>query len=249
MGGVDPQGWADGELAELDAAAVQELAPTETLRAGVVQAPLAGVFFVGLRPDGTPFGTTVTLFEALARHIARPVTFHVFPNSGECTEAVATGAVDVAFMPVDEYRRERVAFGPGYFELESTFLVSAASGITTLAGVDRDGVRVVGIDGTTTIRAAARSLAHTVPVPVRGVEEAFAMLRDGRADAVALSRDSLEQVVGTMPGSRIVPGGFQRTSVSVAVPPERPGALEVVSTWLNGAVENGTVAAALARPV
>ena len=67
---------------------------------------------------------------------------------------------------------------------------------------------------------------------MRGVDEVFDMLRDGRADAVALSRDSLEQAAPTVPGSRITPGGFQRTSISVAVPPGRAAALAVVSAWL-----------------
>ena len=103
----------------------------------------------------------------------------MFPNSGECTEAVATGAVDVAFMPVDPVRAAQVAFGAAYYLLESTYLVSAASGIGTLAEVDRAGVRVVGIADTTTIRASARTLTHTAPVPIRGVDEAIAMLAGG----------------------------------------------------------------------
>ncbi len=212
--------------------AVAQLAPTGPLRAGVVGAPTAGRIFVALDADGTPHGTVATLFADLARHVDRPLCFTVFPNSGELTEAVAAATVDVAAMPVDEYRAARVAFGPGYFDLESTYLVSAASGIRTLADVDRPGVRVVGIADTTTIRAATRSLRHTVPSPVRTVAEVIGMLRDGRADAVALSRDALEQVAPTLPGTLITPGGFQQTSVSVAVPPGRPLALALVSAWL-----------------
>ena len=219
------------------------LAPGGTLRVGLVQAPTAGVFFV--EPGDPPRGVTAVLGAALARHAGLPVAFTVHPNSGECTEAVAGGTVDVAFMPVDEFRRGRVAFGPAYYLLESTYLVSAASGITDLAGVDRTGVRVVGIDGTTTIRAAARTLSHTVPVACRGVDEAIAMLRDGRADALALSRDSLAQVAPTIPGSTVLAGGFQQTTISIAVPPDRTAALAVVSEWLDGAKRDGTVRAAL----
>ena len=86
-------------------------------------------------------------------------------------------------------------------------------------------MRVVGVADTTTIRASARSLHRTQPVPIRGVDEAVAMLRDGRADALALSRDSLDQLAPTVPGSHIVEGGFQRTMIAIAVPPGRPAAL------------------------
>ena len=174
-----------------------------------------------------------------------PVFDTVFPNSGECTDAVAPGPVDVAFMPVDPARSARVAFGPAYDDIESTYLVSAASGIATLADVDRPGLRIVGIADTTTIRASARSLHHHRPVPIRGVEEAVAMLRDGRADALALSRDSLAQVAPTIPGSRIVDGGFQRTRVAIAVPPGNPAALAAASAFLDRAKRDGTVRRAL----
>ena len=40
-----------------------------------------------------------------------------------------SGALDVAFMPVDAERRERVDFGPTYFIIESTYLVRAGSDI------------------------------------------------------------------------------------------------------------------------
>lgn len=216
------------------------LAPTAVLRVGVVQAPTAGVFFIAVE-DGIPRGVTVELGAALARQLGLPVTYTVFPNSGECTEATATAAIDVAFMPVDAHRQTRVAFGPAYYLLESTYLVSAASGIEALAEVDRPGIRVIGIADTTTIRAATRTLAHTVPVAIRGVDEAIAMLRDGRADALALSRDSLNQVMPTIPGSRITPGGFQHTTISIAVPPGRPGALATVTTFLEEAKRDGLV--------
>ncbi len=222
-------------------ALAQMLAPGGTLRVGVVRAPQAGVFFVATDAAGAPHGVTVDLATALGRHLGVPVRFSVFPNSGECTDAVAADAVDVAFMPVDPARAARVAFGPGYYVLESTYLVSAASGITSLAGVDRAGARVVGIADTTTIRASARSLTQTSPIASRGVDEAIAMIRDGRADALALSRDSLNQILPTVPGGRIVDGGFQQTVVSIAVPPGRPVALAEASAWMERAKQDGTV--------
>jgi polar amino acid transport system substrate-binding protein len=104
------------------------------------------------------------------------------------TDATESGAIDVAFMPVDEERKKRVDLGPAYFIIESTYLVTGASGIKTVAEVDRPDVRVVGIANTTTIRAAGRSLKNTSISAATSVDEAMAMLRYGRADAFALSR-------------------------------------------------------------
>jgi polar amino acid transport system substrate-binding protein len=221
---------------------MQQLAATGTLRVGLVEAPHAGVFFVASdRASGTVRGVTVELGAALARQLGVPVAYAVFPNSGACTEAVSAGAVDVAFMPVDAARREKVAFGPAYYLLESTYLVSGASGITDLAGVDEPRVRVIGIANTTTIRAAARTLKHTAPVPFESVEAALAAIRTGQADALALSRDSLKSFLADLPGARLVAGGFQQTGIAIAVPPGRPAALACVSAFIEDAKASGLV--------
>jgi polar amino acid transport system substrate-binding protein len=220
----------------------RDIAPSGTLRVGVVEAPNAGAFFVAKDPaSGALHGVTVDLGAGIARALGVPVTYGVFPNSGACTEALHRGEVDVAFMPVDALRAEQVAFGAAYYLLESTYLVSAQSGIADLAGVDRSSVRVIGIANTTTIRASTRTLTHTVPKPVTSVEAAFQMMRSGEADALALSRDSLKPLLAEMPGARIVDGGFQQTSISIAVPPGRSGALQYATRFLENAKATGTL--------
>ncbi len=165
----------------------------------------------------------------------------IFPNTGAAAAALQAGAVDVAFMPVDDTRRTMVDFGPGYYPIESTYLVSGASGVTDVAGVDRAGMRVIAIDGTTTLRASTRTLHATTPQPVPSVAEAVARMRAGQADAFALSRDTLRPVAAAVPGSVIVSGWFQRTLVSVAVPKGRPAALTLVTAWLDQAKATGVV--------
>ena len=224
-----------------DSATRAELAPEGALRAGLVEAPSPGLIFVSRRPEGGLDGVTAILAADLAASLGLTLAPFLFPNSGAAAEALRAGAVDVAFMPVDETRRRMVAFGPGYYDLESTYLASAASGFSDVADVDRPGARVVAIDGTTTFRASSRTLTRTQPEAVTSVAEAIARMRDGRADALALSRDTLRAVVPQVPGSRIVSGGFQHTQVAVAVPPGRPAALACVTAWLEGAKRSGAV--------
>ena len=220
-----------------------ELAPSGVLRMGLVEAPHAGLFFVEKEPLR---GVTVDLGAAL-KELSLPIDYRVFPNSGECTEATSSGEIDAAFMPVDEERRAKVAFGPAYYLLRSTYLVSGASGLMSLAAVDEEHVRVVGIANTTTIRASARSLQKTVPVAARSVEEAVKMVSSGRADAFALSHDSLKPLLAILPGSRILNGAFQETSISIAVPGNRPAALACVTAFLEAAKRSGLVRKAFDR--
>jgi polar amino acid transport system substrate-binding protein len=232
-------------VAAQESMAVKELIPTGKLRVGVVFAPAASPFFVVKEANGEPRGVTVDLALELGRRLDVPVEFMVVPNSGLVTDATESGAIDVAFMPVDEERKKRVDFGPAYFMIESTYLATGASGIKTVAEVDRPNVRVVGIANTTTIRAASRSLKNTSISAVASVDEAMAILRSGNADAFALSRDSLPPFVAQLPGSRIVEGGFQQTGIAIAVPKNRPNALAYVTAFMASAKSSGVVRRAL----
>jgi len=225
--------------------AMKELMPTDRLRAALVFAPSMSTFFVVKEADGRPRGVTADLADALGRKLKLPVEHVLFPNSGLATDALEAGNVDVAFMPVDEERRKRIAFGPNYVLGESTYMATTASGAKTVDEVDRAGMRVIGIANTTTIRAAERTLKNTTIVPVPSVEEAVALLRDGKADAFALSRDSLPTYVKQIPGSRMVEGAFQQIGIAIAVAKGKPGALAAVTEFMEDAKKTGVVRRAL----
>ena len=220
---------------------MKDLIPTGKLRAGVAFAPSPSPLFVLKETDGTPRGVTADLASALGEKLGVAVEFMVAPNTGQLTDAVEAGTIDVSFMPMDDERRKRIDFGPAYFLVESTYMVTGASDITKVEQVDRAGVRVVGIANTTTIRAAGRSLKNTTIQAAPSIDDAMAMMKGGQADAFALSRDSLPPYVAQLPGSRIVDGCFQQTGVAIAVPKGRPQALAYVTAFLEEAKLSGVV--------
>jgi polar amino acid transport system substrate-binding protein len=231
--------------ASANESAMKELAPTGKLRVALVFAPSMSVFFVVKDADGKPVGVTKALADELGKRLNVPVETVLFPNSGLATDAVESGAVDVSFMPVDEERKKRIAFGPAYVQAESTYMVTAATGAKTVDDVDKAGMRVVGIANTTTIRAATRTLKNTRIVAVTSIEEAVGLLRDGKADAFALSRDSLPTYVKQVPGSHMVDGAFQQIAIAIAVAKNKPAALAAVTEFMDEAKKNGTVRRAL----
>ncbi len=228
------------------AAALGELASTGRVRVGIGVGPVASAFFATRDPvTGRPHGVTVDLGTALARKLGVPLELVVYPNSGELTEAASRGVWDVPFMPVDAERAEVVDFGPAYHLFESTYLVPAGSTIRSLPEVDRAGVRVVAIEGTTTARSAARSLKQATLLRFKTVEELRDLVRSGGADAVALGRESLEGLAAQVPGARILEGSFRASGVAVAVPKNRPTALAYVSEFIETAKATGIVRRAL----
>jgi len=226
----------------VDAAVARDVAPTGTLRVGIGVAPVGSAFWARRDPaTGQVVGVTVDLGREYARRLGVPVAFQEYRSSGEVTEAGAAGQWDVGFMPVDEARAQRVRFGSGYYLFVSTYLVPANSPIREFAQVDRPGVRVAGVANTTTIRTAERVQRNATTIAAVSVDEILAMLREGRADAVALGRESLDTLAAQLPGSRVLDGHFHASSVAVAVPPDRPVALATASAFIDRAKADGTV--------
>ena len=220
---------------------IRQLAPTGKLRGGVVVAPVGSAFFAIKDSKGEVKGVTVDLLRAFAAKLGLPLEMQVYDNSGQVTDAVNKGTCDVAFMPHDAARAEKVDFGPAYFIIESTYLVPAGSAIKTIDEVNRKGVRIVAISNTTTGRSAARTAPNAVVSEVPSVDLMTEMARKGEGDAFALTHDSLAPLMPKLPGARILPGHFQQTGINVAVPKGRAAALKVATVLLDDAKTSGAV--------
>lgn len=224
---------------------LKELAPTGRLRGGVVIAPAKTGFFAVKDGQGAPHGVTVDLLRFLSGETKLPLDMQLYDNSGQVTDAVASGACDVAFMPQDAARAARVAFGPRYLMIESTYLVPAGSAIQSIEDVNRAGVRVIAIANTTTMRSARRSSPNASVREVPSVDAMMRLARTGEGDAFALSKDSFASLLPDLRGARVLAGNFQETGIAVAVPPGRPRALALVTALIDEAKRNGTVRRAL----
>jgi polar amino acid transport system substrate-binding protein len=224
---------------------LKQLAPTGELRGGIVTAPAASAFFAIPDGKGTPHGVTIDLLQGFAETLKLPLKLLVFSNSGQVTDAVASAACDIAFMPRDATREGKVDFGPAYYNIASTYLVPAGSKIQTIDEVNRAGVRIVAISNTTTARSARRTAPLATVTEVPGVDQMTAMAQKGEGDAFALSHDSFVGMLPSVPGARVLAGQFQATGISVAVPKGRPLALRLATQLIEGAKASGAVRRAL----
>src|SRR6476660_1127257 len=224
---------------------LKQLAPTGTLRGGVVTAPAASAFFAIRDGGGEVKGVTVDLIRGFAAALKLPLALQVYDNSGQVTDAVAKGDCDLAFMPQDAERAKRVDFGPAYYFIESTYLVPAGSTIRTIDEVNRPGRRIVAISNTTTARSARRTAPQASVEEVPSVDQMTEMARRGQGDAFALSHDSFAGLLPKLPGASVSPGSFQQTGIAVAGPKRRPAALRIASELLLVAKTSGLVRRAL----
>src|SRR5918999_4010509 len=95
-----------------------DLAPSGTLRAGI---NYGNPILAQKDPaTGELRGITVDLARELARRIDVPVQLVPFDAAGKMTDALKTGAWDVAFLAVDPARAEEISFTAPYLEIEGT---------------------------------------------------------------------------------------------------------------------------------
>jgi polar amino acid transport system substrate-binding protein len=233
--------FASAKGAPASEAAIKQLAPGDTLRVAIAVGPAPSALYAVRDAGGKPRGVAVDLGHALAKKIGKPVQFVEYLASGAITGDADKGVWDVTFMPVDAERAKRVSFGAAYHVLTSTYLVMPGAPVKTIADTGKPGIRIAIVDGTATSRAARATSKDATFIVIKGVDDGIALLKEGKADAIALSRESLTGLLDKLPGSRILDGGFLNSFTAAAVPNGKPEALAYVSAFVEEQKASGAV--------
>ena len=218
---------------EVTALLSAEMAPTGTLRVAlnlsnfllVTQAPTPGQEAVGIAPD---------IGRDIAAALGVPVTFVPYPSPGELAAAAAAGVWDVGLIGADPLRAAEIAFTDAYIEIEASYLVPAGSPITTLAEVDRPGVRISVGDKTAYDMYLRRTLQHATLHRAAGLEGSYQLFVNERLDALAGLKPRLVTDQVRLPGSRLLEGRFTAVQQAIGVPIARMAA----AAWLQGFVRH-----------
>jgi polar amino acid transport system substrate-binding protein len=218
-----------------------EIAPTGKLRLAIAISPAGGAFWSTRNNAGSFAGVPVDLGREMAAQLGVPVEYVAYQNSGQITDAVATGAWDVSFLPKDPEREARMSFGPVYDVSDETYIVKAGSLATNFATLDQPGVKVAAVNNTTTMRGAIAHLKNARVSGYQTYDQIFALLKSGEIDAFALSREQLNGMAKKIPGTRVLDQTFRQAITAVAVPLNHPLALAFVTKFMTEATANGTL--------
>jgi len=218
-----------------------EIAPTGKLRVAIGISPAGGAFWSNKNEAGGYTGVPVDLGKEMAAQLGVPVEYVAYPNSGQITDAVSSGAWDISFLPKDAERETRMSFGPVYEVADATYIVKAGSTATNFATLDQPGVKVAAVNNTTTMRGARAHLKHAKVTGYQTYDEIFGLLKNGEIDAFALSRDQLNAMAKKIPGTRVLDETFKQTVTAVAVPLNRPLALAFATKFMTEATSNGVL--------
>ena len=232
--------------ASVPAVPVNDVAPKGALRVAIGVGPSASAFWATRdATSGSARGVTVELGKAAAAKLGVPLQLVEYPNSSGITAAASKDAWDISFMPQDAERDKFVDQGPPYVLYESSYLVRAGSDIRSAAAVDRTGIRVGAVEGTSTSRTVAKSLTNASLSLYPQAADAIEQLAQGRVDALAMGREALVDVAKRLPGTRLLDEIIQSTSVVVVVPKNRSATREWAARFLEEAKADGTVRRAL----
>lgn len=225
---------------------VRTLAPTGTLRAAI---NYGNPVLAQRGASGEPGGVSVELARELGKRLRVPVELVPFDAAGRVTEAVRSGAWDIAFLAVDPVRAAEITFTQPYVVIEGTYMVADDSPVQAIEDVDHAGTRVSVGQGSAydlfLTRALTRATLVRVPTSAAAIE-VFAA-GGGGIDVAAGVKQPLVAFAAANPGYRVLAGRFMVIEQAMATPRGREGAHAYLGAFVDEMKASGMVAGALRR--
>jgi polar amino acid transport system substrate-binding protein len=190
-------------------------------------------------------GVAVDLAHELGTQSGLPIEVVAFESAGKMFEAVKTGEWDVAFLAIDPGRADEIDFTAPYVEIEGTYLVPSGSPVSTIADVDRNGVRI-GVSAKSAYDLfLSRSLQHAELIHAPDPNAAFELIVTGRVDVVAGVKQHLVANAKKLPGARVLDGRFMAIQQALGIPKGREDAAAYLRKFIEDAKASGFVARAI----
>ena len=221
------------------------LAPAGTLRVGLYLGNPSSLLKDPV--SGRETGIGFELGRELARWLDVPFEQVIYPNNGAVLEGMRSGNVDVLFTNATPARAKEVDFTQPYLEVEAGYLVPQGSSISTIAGVDRAGIRVGVMEGSTSSVSLPGLLKNASVVRVPTVDAVIEMLSAGTLDAFATNKSILFEMSDVLRGSSVLDGRYGVEQLALGLPKGRDSGLAYVRAFVSAAVSSGLVQAAVQR--
>jgi polar amino acid transport system substrate-binding protein len=223
------------------AAVVNDLAPTGTLRASIN----VGNPVLAQGTPSEPRGITVDIAREVATRLDVPLQLLGFDAARKSYEAVTTGAADLCFLAIEPARAAEIAFTAPYVVIEGVFAVPQDSAITTVADVDRDGVRIGVKQGSAYDLYLTRTIRHATIV--RGADGVTVFSEQGLEVAAGI-RQPITAYVADNPGLRLIDERFMQIQQALGtVKSKRPESTAFLYDLVEELKASGFVADALLR--
>ena len=223
----------------------QALAPTGKLRVGL---QLGSPHNVIRDPaSGEMKGVGFDLGKELARRMGVPFEPVLYPSVGALLDSGKSGAWDVAFVGFSPARAKEWDFTALHMQVEFGYLIPSGSSISTMADVDRTGIRVAVQEKSQPDIFLSGSLKNATIVRASSLAGTMEMLKSGRIDAIFSIKPSLFEVSNQLPGSRVLDDRPGIDPHAMVIPKGRDPGLAYARQFIEHAKSEGLVKAAIER--
>ncbi|ABE42250.1 transporter substrate-binding domain-containing protein [Polaromonas sp. JS666] len=227
------------------AQARQALAPTGKLRVGLLLGSPTHVIKDAV--SGEMKGVGFDLGKELARRMGVPFDPIIYPSIPALLDSGKAGHWDVTFIGVTPGRAKDFDFAPTHLEVEFGYLVPGGSSISTMADVDRPGVRVALQERSGPDVFFSPLLKNTVLVRASSNPGTLDLLKSGRADVMGSIKPILFELSKELPGSRVLDGRPGIDPHAMAMPKGRDPGVTYARKFIENAKSEGLVKAAIER--
>ena len=169
-----------------------------------------------IRGNGT--GTVIVpIAHALAARMGVKLELIGNPTPPVLIECLKAGNCDVGFLGVRQARTKLVDFAPPHIMVPFTYLVPANSPVRTVEDADKPGIRIAAVRNHASTHVLHEVIKHAKMIEVTIPDEAFELVRSGKADAYASPRPPILEYAKQLPGSRVLDGSYGANRQSIAL--------------------------------
>ena len=223
----------------------QALAPTGKLRVGLQLGNPLNVTRDSV--SGEMKGVGFELGKELARRIGVPFEPVLYPSIGALLDSGKSGAWDVSHIGFTPERAKEFDFAAVHLEVEFGYLVRGGSSISTMADVDRPGIRVAVQEKSGPDVFFTRTLKNAVLVRAPSNPGALEALKSERADVMGSIKPILFEMSNQLPGSRVLDGRPGIDLHAMAMQKRRDPGMAYLRQFIDDAKSQGLIKAAVER--
>jgi len=222
-----------------------DFAPTGKMRVGINHGNL--VLAQKNPATGDVKGVAVDMAHELGRRLDVPVELVQYASAGQMTDALASGAWDVAFLAREPGRAGEIGFTAPHLLIEGTYLVPAGSPYTRAADVDREGLRIAVSEKSAYDHFLTRTIKRATLVRAAGNSAGLGLLQRGQADVIAGVRQLLLMDQAKLPGSKVLDDRFMVIEQAMGLPKGRDAGLDYAKEFIEEMKASGFVARGLEK--
>lgn len=217
-----------------------ELAPTGVLRAGINMSNF--LLVTGKTAAGDPQGVAPDMAAEIAKRLGVPVAYVKYERPSHLADAAGTDVWDIGLIGAEPQRAEKIAFTPSYCEIEATYLVPAGSPISSIAEVDRPGVRITVRRGAAYCLWLERNIKQAKLVLSDSADGPFNQFVAEKLEAYAALKPQLLTDTAKLPGAKMLPGNFMTVQQAIGTAKSNTAGAAFLRDFVAEAKRSGLVA-------